>query len=1089
MARYIDLGPDVLPPPAPPCIWRGVPAFCGPAGLPGATDLLFVDAGPQPGRVWVDASERLGPDRPAYYGLGVLAGDFDDDGDPDVLIGVAGAPRTHAIALMRGSGAGTFTSPADSDFLPTEAFPARYYFENVAPDLDGDQIHDAVFGARANLVAVVRGGASGLSLQHYVASPGATIAGGAPDGNAVNAVLAADFDGDGALDLLTASVDIYGGRTGGLALIPGDPSAHGTFRAPRSFFARERWSVSQRGLLLGEFTGDAHVDLLAFSDTFDVMAGAGDGTFQGPPAQALGRVSGPGESYNTLRTADLDGNGQRDLVWIGTGGVQGGPGPRYLIAYADATGAFSTDAVAVYPTSWGGGQNLEIADIDGDNDLDLVMFAIAGGSPSYGEFEIFMNDGVGTRAFTRLPGKPTTGVLAFYPANGFVLADFDEDGALDIVTHAATGYTYSSRYLFFKGNRDATSGHGDGTFQPEVDFAVDIPPYTEFNAMRAVDLDGDSHLDLVAGGVWGSVWILFGDGQGGFATPVVFDTGGHVRDLRLVDLDRDGELDLASASNHGLSVLGGLGDGNFTAPQLFAIGHGEAGSFDLADLDEDGALDCLTGSGGTNNDDFVVLINDSGPRADLALTATVSPGAFDASETVLTFTFTATNKGPDAAPSTVVRIPTRVGEVLLDATASLGTCQRAPEAVTCALGALARDGGPHEPRGRGDTGLRGPLRQHRHGDARGQRSGLRSAGRRRLRVIDQGRLLRPPGASRLLAAVGSTGPDGRLGQPPRAHAMGRSRAYPVRLPGLARLGGARLADRRHALPRLRPAQRRGRRDVRRGRRRHAPGRPPRGRRTLRAGRERGLRPDRRRPPCRLQRRQRGRSPLAPTPRYARSRHHRRDARRRHRLPPPARALLARRHDRRLHLRSDDRRLHRLWRLGPGPQHHPTGVPAELPPRKDPRRSDRRHLQVLEHHRRQRGLRRLCRHLRPSLLRTRLHRLRRRAARRESRAHELPRLHARRQALVVRQDYRLAQSERLGAHLRVDLHRVQLMGHLGPGRPHELPRHRLPGMQPRQMHAARRRVHADPRAHRRRPQRQGRTARRHRRRHRRLHHPL
>ncbi len=618
-------------------------------------------------------------------------GDFDGDTHTDVLIGVAGGPRTHAIALMRGTGGGAFAPPADADFLPTEAFPARYYIENTAPDLDGDHLPDAVFGARANLVAVVRGSPSGVSLAHYVASPGPTTPAGAPDGNAVNAAAIADFNGDGALDILTASSDIYGGRMGGLALLSGDPAAPGTFRAPRSYFARVGWPVGTRGLLLGEFTNDAHTDLLAFSGTFDVMAGAGDGTFPAPPTLALGTVSGPGEFYNTLRAADLDGNSKPDLVWIGTGGVQGGPGPRYLIAYADDSGAFANDRVAVYPTPWGAGQNLQIADLDGDADLDLVFFAIAGGAPSHGEFEIFLNDGPATHAFTRLPGKPATGTLAFYPASGFVLGDFDADGALDLVTHAATGYTYSSRYLFFKGNRDAATGHGDGTFQPEVDFAVDLPPYTEFTDMRAADLDHDGHLDLVGGGAWGGVWVLRGDGQGGFAAPTVFDTGGGVRDLRIIDLDGDGELDLASATNHGVSVLTGLGDGNFTAPLLFAVGHGDASSFDLADLDGDGTLDALTGSSATNNDDFVVLRGDSGPRADLALTAGVTPATFDASETVLTFTFTATNKGPDAAPAALVRVPTRVGEILLDATTSVGTCQPAPDAVTCALGALAPD--------------------------------------------------------------------------------------------------------------------------------------------------------------------------------------------------------------------------------------------------------------------------------------------------------------------------------------------------------------------------------------------------------------
>ncbi len=86
LAHYVDLPtalarvePDGAPP---PCTWRGVAAFCGPAGMPGAADLLqFVDAA----GVYQDHSDRLQP-WPQYFGLGVIAGDFDADGDADIYV-------------------------------------------------------------------------------------------------------------------------------------------------------------------------------------------------------------------------------------------------------------------------------------------------------------------------------------------------------------------------------------------------------------------------------------------------------------------------------------------------------------------------------------------------------------------------------------------------------------------------------------------------------------------------------------------------------------------------------------------------------------------------------------------------------------------------------------------------------------------------------------------------------------------------------------------------------------------------------------------------------------------------------------------
>jgi enediyne biosynthesis protein E4 len=93
VASYVDLTEalsQVAPTGGPPpCTWRGVSVFCGPSGMTAAHDVLqFVDdAG-----VYHDRSDRLLP-RPEYFGFGVIAGDFDADGDADIYVADDSSPN------------------------------------------------------------------------------------------------------------------------------------------------------------------------------------------------------------------------------------------------------------------------------------------------------------------------------------------------------------------------------------------------------------------------------------------------------------------------------------------------------------------------------------------------------------------------------------------------------------------------------------------------------------------------------------------------------------------------------------------------------------------------------------------------------------------------------------------------------------------------------------------------------------------------------------------------------------------------------------------------------------------------------------
>lgn len=84
------------------CQYKGVPVQCGPRGLPGAGDKLFHNNGDG---TFTDVSEKAGVSDPkGYYGLGVIASDFDGDGFVDIYVANDSTP----CFLYHNNGDGTF---------------------------------------------------------------------------------------------------------------------------------------------------------------------------------------------------------------------------------------------------------------------------------------------------------------------------------------------------------------------------------------------------------------------------------------------------------------------------------------------------------------------------------------------------------------------------------------------------------------------------------------------------------------------------------------------------------------------------------------------------------------------------------------------------------------------------------------------------------------------------------------------------------------------------------------------------------------------------------------------------------------------
>lgn len=105
VSRYVHVDMDKLPDFGSNekfCRFRGVLVQCGPWGLAGESDFLFHNRGDG---TFEDVSKKAGVDDPKhYYGLGVVWGDYDNDGWPDIYVANDAGPNY----LYRNKHNGTF---------------------------------------------------------------------------------------------------------------------------------------------------------------------------------------------------------------------------------------------------------------------------------------------------------------------------------------------------------------------------------------------------------------------------------------------------------------------------------------------------------------------------------------------------------------------------------------------------------------------------------------------------------------------------------------------------------------------------------------------------------------------------------------------------------------------------------------------------------------------------------------------------------------------------------------------------------------------------------------------------------------------
>jgi len=227
----------------------------------------------------------------------------------------------------------------------------------------------------------------------------------------------------------------------------------------------------------------------------------------------------------------------------------------------------------------GGSGSIELADFSGDGKLDIAVSNYASNT-----IAVFLNKGDGSFGPPLLTTVDSQGALGL---GAIVSGDFNEDGQPDLIV-ATTAGSQSDLVLL---------GNGDGTFTQ----GSPIPNSFGFIQARAVDLNGDKHLDLIVGNN-GNMSVALGNGDGTFnpADPVstgpLFNT---YPGMDVGDLTGNGDLDFVGAdfgpSAGDIVVFPGNGDGTFQTPTWQSPAPMVPDSIALADFNDDGKLDALIG--------------------------------------------------------------------------------------------------------------------------------------------------------------------------------------------------------------------------------------------------------------------------------------------------------------------------------------------------------------------------------------------------------------------------------------------------------------------------------------------------------------
>jgi hypothetical protein len=234
-----------------------------------------------------------------------------------------------------------------------------------------------------------------------------------------------------------------------------------------------------------------------------------------------------------------------------------------------------------------GGNGVASGDFDNDGDID-----VAGLNSGSSNFSINLNNGDGTFALT-------TFTAVGFPSDQLVTDDFNNDGNLDLAAHSTAGFIISF-------------GNGDGTFSNNITVATSSLSAGGERTIITDDFNNDGNADLIGSYLNSNeLTIALGNGNGTFQNGITTTVGNYPRYITSGDINGDNIADVVLSSNgsNQAYVLISNGNGTFASPQALNVGNSPEG-VTIFDSNGDGFNDLVVAC--PNSNDLYIFINASG---------------------------------------------------------------------------------------------------------------------------------------------------------------------------------------------------------------------------------------------------------------------------------------------------------------------------------------------------------------------------------------------------------------------------------------------------------------------------------------------
>ena len=274
-------------------------------------------------------------------------------------------------------------------------------------------------------------------------------------------------------------------------------------------------------------------------------------------------------SATIVNAADLDGDNDLDVLMSGWNA-------NIVAWYENLDGEGTFGSINLISTTLNFTQSLSTADFDGDGDMDIL-------ASSRGDNEVvwYENlDGLGDFSNAKIINDNAPFVKEV------VAADIDDDNDMDVVAAVSN----ASKVVWYE-NTD-----GLGNFSDEI---IISNTTTGVYYVDAADVNGDGFMDVLANSssTADPSWFTNLDGLGNFGTENIIDFDSTFK-LLPADIDGDEDMDLFKLEDvNNISEFSWLenidGIGTFEQRQtLSSIFQGS--EMDAADIDNDGDIDLFT---------------------------------------------------------------------------------------------------------------------------------------------------------------------------------------------------------------------------------------------------------------------------------------------------------------------------------------------------------------------------------------------------------------------------------------------------------------------------------------------------------------